>query len=73
MRRDAAEWVMIALGVVSAALLVLWGLSLSTYSSANGPFFWVLAVAFLAYVGWDVLRHVRAIVSRSASLERRNH
>ncbi len=73
MRRDAADWVMIALGVISGVLLVLWGLSVSSNSSGTPPLFWVFVVAFLGYVGWDVLRHLRAIASRSASLERRDH
>ena len=73
MLRDAAEFVMIALGVGSGALLVFWGLSLTNASWGTLSLFWMFVVAFLAYVGWDVLRHLRAIRSRSASLRHRDH
>ncbi len=73
MRRDAVEWAMIALGLVSGVLLVLWGISFTRGSAETAPVFWVFVALFLAYIGWDVRRHLRGIASRPASLRDRNH
>lgn len=72
MDRHAAELVMILLGVTAAVLLVAYGLVAQGGAAVTDPVFWILAVAFLAYIGWDVWRHVRSMRSRSESLEDRS-
>ncbi len=55
---------MVLLGVASAVFLVAYGLVASGGGVVTDPVFWLLAVAFLVYVGWDTRRHLRAIRSR---------
>ena len=66
MDRDAAELVVILLGVTSGVLLVAWGLLTAAAGVGTDPLFWVLAAAFLVYLAWDVRRHVLALRRRSA-------
>ena len=51
---------MALLGVTSAALLIVYGL-IGAGTTANPPLFWIIVVAFLLYIGWDLRRHLRAI------------
>ena len=60
----AADFAMVLLGLVSAALLVVYGL-ISAAGTANPILFWIIVVAFLVYIGWDVRRHIRAMHSHA--------
>ena len=63
---------MILLGVTSAVLLVAYGVLAAGGSAETDPFFWILALAFLVYIGWDIRRHLRALRSRSAARDGKN-
>ncbi len=52
---------MVLLGLSAAVLLVTYGLLAQGGSAVTDPVFWVLAVAFLVYIGWDLWRHVRSL------------
>jgi divalent metal cation (Fe/Co/Zn/Cd) transporter len=69
--RHAAELAMVLLGATSVVLLVAYGL-LATGGTGTDPVFWILVLAFLVYIGWDVRRHVRAMRSRGPEINRRN-
>jgi threonine/homoserine/homoserine lactone efflux protein len=57
MERSTADLLMILVGATSAALLALYALT----SAANDPVFWLFVVAFIVYIGWDILRHLRSM------------
>ncbi len=55
---------MIALGVLSAVLLVSYGLVAVGDLGGTGLLFWLFVVLFLGYIGWDTWRHLRSLRSR---------
>jgi len=57
---------MVALGLASVTLLIIYGLIAFTSSAGVDPFFWIFVVFFSVYIVWDVRRHVRAIYTRAA-------
>jgi len=70
--RYTAELAMVLLGVTSAVLLVAYGLVGAGGTADTDPVFWLLALAFLIYVGWDIRRHLRAMRRRSGSADEKN-
>ncbi len=71
MDRRAAEFVMVLLGVSAAVLLVTYGLLAQGGTAVTDPIFWILAVAFLVYIGWDIWRHVRSLRGGSVPMNER--
>ncbi len=69
MAGKGAEWVMIALGILSALLLVSYGLVAVSDLGGSGWLFWLFVVLFLGYIGWDIWRHVRSLRSRARIVE----
>ncbi len=67
MDRSAAELALSLLGVTSAVLLVAYGLLSSAVPPGADPLFWLLTIAFLVYVAWDVRRHIRGMRRHAAA------
>lgn len=63
MARNSFALALIALGIVSAGILLLYGLVAENGSPEPNPLFWLFVVLFLVLIGWDVLRHLRALRS----------
>jgi hypothetical protein len=57
---------MIALGLASVTLLLIYGLLAFSSSAGVDPVFWIFVVSFLAYIVWDVRRHLHALYSDPA-------
>lgn len=72
MASRAADVGMIVIGVTSAVLLVVYGMLAAGGSAETDPVFWILVLAFLVYIGWDIRRHLRAMRSRSGARGGRN-
>ncbi len=72
MDRNAADLVMILTGVTAVVLLVAWGLLAAAGTAGFDPVFWLLAAAFIVYIGWDTRRHLKAIRTRTKAREGRN-
>ncbi len=68
MAGKGAEWAMIALGVLSALLLVSYGLLAVSDLGGTGLLFWLFVVLFLGYIGWDIWRHVRSLRSHTRTV-----
>ena len=64
MARQRADMVMILLGVTSAVLLIAYGVVAAMGTEGSDPIFWLLVIAFLVYLTWDIRRHLRALGSR---------
>ncbi len=62
---------MVLIGVTAAVLLVTYGLIAQGGSAVTDPVFWILAAAFLVYIGWDVRRHLKSMRTSTAALDRK--
>ena len=72
MDANIADVAMISTGVTTVVLLVAWGLVASAGSAGFDPVFWILAAAFIVYIGWDTRRHLKAIRVRTQGRRGRN-
>ena len=57
---------MVALGLVSVTLLLIYGMIAFSSSAGVDPFFWIFVVFFLVYIVWDIRRHLRAAYAPAA-------